>query len=402
MRILVIGGDGYLGWPTAMHFSARGHEVAVFDSGVKRRWEARLGVRPLAPIASLHERVATWKAVSGRTVQAFTGDVGDRGDIRAALRAFAPDTLVHYGEQPSAPFSMIDAEHAIETQANNVLGTLQLAFALRDLAPQAHLIKLGTMGEYGTPNIDIEEGYLDIEHNGRRDRLPFPKNPGSFYHLSKVHDSHNLMLATRLWNLRVTDLNQGVVYGTDTDETAMAPELATSFHYDAWFGTVINRFVAQATAGLPLTVYGAGGQRRAFLNIRDTLQCVELAANNPAAPGEFRVFNQFTECFTVEEIADRVAEAGRALGLAVRRQRVPNPRVESGQHYYNPKNSGLLALGLAPRRLTEGVLRDMLTWAARHAKRIDLRVIQPTVDWRRGGGLAVAEAPAGLASAGSR
>ncbi len=402
MRILVIGGDGYLGWPTAMHFSAAGHEVAVFDSGVKRRWEARLGVRALAPIASLHDRVATWKAVSGRTIHMYVGDVGDRSDIAAALRAFAPDTLIHYGEQPSAPFSMIDADHAIETQANNVLGTLQLAFAMRDLTPDAHLIKLGTMGEYGTPNIDIEEGYLDIEHNGRRDRVAFPKNPGSFYHLSKVHDSNNLMLACRLWGLRVTDLNQGVVYGTDTDETARAPELATSFHYDGWFGTVINRFVAQATAGVPLTVYGEGGQRRAFLNIRDTLQCVGLAAANPAAAGEFRVFNQFTESFSVGEIADRVVAAGRALGLSVSRQTVPNPRVESAKHYYNPKNSALLALGLAPRRLTEDVLKDMLAWAARYARRIDPRVIQPTVDWRLGGGLAVADGARGFASAGSR
>ncbi len=414
MRILVIGGDGYLGWPTAMHFSARGHDVAVFDSGVKRRWEAQLGVRPLAPIASLHERVATWKAVSGKAIQSYSGDVGDARDIRATLRDFRPDTLIHYGEQPSAPFSMIDAAHAIETQANNVLGTLQLAFAMRDLTPDAHLIKLGTMGEYGTPNIDIEEGYLEIEHNGRRDRVAFPKNPGSFYHLSKVHDSNNLILATRLWGLRVTDLNQGVVYGTDTDETGLAPELATSFHYDGWFGTVINRFVAQAVAGQPLTVYGEGGQKRAFLNIRDTLQCVEIAARNPAAPGEVRVFNQFTECFSVADIADRVTAAGSALGMAISRQTVPNPRVESAQHYYNPKNSALLALGLAPRLLTEDVLQGMLAWAARYAKRIDPRVIQPTVDWRRGGGRSrgdraenraedrAEDRAAGLASAGAR
>ncbi|HVB10999.1 MAG TPA: NAD-dependent epimerase/dehydratase family protein [Bacillota bacterium] len=399
MRLMIIGGDGYLGWPTAMHFSRQGDEVAVFDSGVKRRWEAELGAAPLGPVASLRARIAAWRAASGRTIQAYVGDVTHRDEIRAAIRDFAPAAVVHYGEQPSAPFSMIDAEHAIETQANNVLGTLQLAFALRDLAPDAHLIKLGTMGEYGTPNIDIEEGFLDIEWNGRRDRLPFPKSPGSFYHLSKVHDSHNLMLAARLWGLRVTDLNQGVVYGTDTEETRLGPQLATSFHYDAWFGTVINRFVAQAVAGVPLTVYGGGGQRRAFLNIRDTLQCVELAARHPAAPGEFRVFNQFTECFSVDELADRVVAAGRGLGLRVERQSVSNPRVEAMAHHYNPKNSGLRALGMAPRLLSTEVLGGMLAWTAAWSARIDPRVILPTVDWRRGGGSDDAATPATLTSA---
>jgi UDP-sulfoquinovose synthase len=395
MRVMVIGGDGYLGWPTAMYFSRRGHDVAVFDSGVKRRWEAELGVRPLAPIPSLRQRVEAWRQASGHAIQMFAGDVGNRDDIRTALSAFLPEAVIHYGEQPSAPFSMIDAEHAISTQANNVLGTLQLLFALRDLAPEAHLIKLGTMGEYGTPNIDIEEGYLDITHNGRRDRLPFPKSPGSFYHLSKVHDSHNLILAAKLWGLRVTDLNQGVVYGTETEESRLHPDLATSFHYDGWFGTVINRFVAQAVAGRPLTVYGEGGQRRAFLNIRDTLQCVELAASSPAEPGEVRVFNQFTECFSVGELAELVETSGREMGLDVVRQLIPNPRVESAHHYYNPKNSGLRALGMKPRRLTVEVLQGMLAWVSRFSERIDPRVIAPTVDWRSGGGLS---AVASLAS----
>src|SRR5207302_9459050 len=188
---------------------------------------------------------------------------------------------------------------AVQTQRNNVLGTLNVLHALTKYVPEAQLVKLGTMGEYGTPNIDIEEGWLDVELNGRSDRLPFPKMPGSFYHLSKVHDSHNIHFACRVWGLAATDLNQGVVYGIATDETELHPELRTSFHYDAVFGTALNRFCAQAVAGVPLTVYGAGGQKRGFLNIRDTLECVRLAAENPAERGEVRVFNQFTEVFSV-------------------------------------------------------------------------------------------------------
>jgi UDP-sulfoquinovose synthase len=381
MRILIIGGDGYLGWPTAMYFSRRHHDVAVFDSGFKRLWEAEIGVRPLVSVPPLLQRVEAWRRRTGLEIRAWEGDVADAADIHGVLAAFRPDAVIHYGEQPSAPFSMIDAEHALLTQANNVLGTLHLAFALRDEAPRAHLIKLGTMGEYGTPNIDIEEGFIDIRHNGRVDRLPFPKSPGSFYHLSKVHDSHNLMLAARLWSLAVTDLNQGVVYGTETDETSLAGDLATSFHYDACFGTVINRFVVQAAAGVPLTVYGTGEQRRAFLNIRDTLQCVELAALHPARAGEFRVFNQFTESFSVDELADRVIEAGALIGLRVEKAATANPRMEAPRHYYNPKNSALVALGMRPHHLTADVLGGMLRWALAHREDIDPAVIQPNVLW---------------------
>lgn len=387
MNILIIGGDGYLGWPTAMYFSRRGHRVAVFDNYIKRHWEEQLGVAPLEPIPQLPRRVDIWRKATGREIVVYLGDVNDRERIRAVLSEFRPDTIIHYGEQPSAPFSMIDVDHAVLTQANNVLGTLQLAFAMKELTPEAHLIKLGTMGEYGTPNIDIEEGYIDIEHNGRRDRLPFPKSPGSFYHLSKVHDSHNLMLASKLWNLRVTDLNQGVVYGTTTEETELAEGLHTSFHYDAWFGTVINRFVVQAVAGIPLSVYGAGRQKRTFLNILDTLQCVELAALHPAEAGEFRVFNQFTETFSIEELADRVVAAGAAIGLRVEKGRIPNPRQELEEHYYNPKNSALLSLGMRPRLLTEDVLVGMLRWVEARREKIDRSVVLPTTDWRTGGGL---------------
>ena len=305
MRILVLGGDGYLGWPTAMHFSRRGDDVFVVDNFTRRACHMERGTDSLTPISPLMDRVAAWRQIAGRDIGAEVMDITDFDRLRAVIKDFAPDTIVHYGEIPSAPYSMIDLPHAWETQRNNVEGTLNLLWAMHEVAPDAHLVKLGTMGEYGTPNIDIEEGYIDIEHNGRTDRMPFPKLPGSFYHLSKVHDSHNIHFACRVWGIRATDLNQGVVYGIHTDETELDDRLLTRFDYDELFGTALNRFCLQAVIGHPITVYGSGKQQRAFLNIRDTLQCVELASRNPAAAGEMRVFNQFTEAFSVHGARDR-------------------------------------------------------------------------------------------------
>jgi UDP-sulfoquinovose synthase len=278
---------------------------------------------------------------------------------------------------------MIDRKHAVFTQVNNVVGTLNLLFALREHAPDAHLVKLGTMGEYGTPNIDIEEGFIEIEHNGRKDVLPYPKQPGSFYHLSKVHDSHNIMFACRIWGTRATDLNQGVVYGTLSDEVALDEALINRFDYDEVFGTVLNRFCAEAAVGHPLTVYGKGGQTRGYLDIRDTVRCIELACLNPAAAGEFRVFNQFTEQFTVLELAHMVQAAGRKVGLNVRIDHIPDPRVEKEEHYYNAKHSKLVNLGLQPHLLSESLLDSLMGIAIKYKDRIDSSLFLPRVDWRR-------------------
>ena len=317
MRILILGGDGYLGWPTAMRFSARGHEVFIVDNFSRRRWHHEHSTDSLTPIASLGERIEAWREVTGRNIQAMIGNIDDGEFLDQVVADVLPEAVVHYGEQPSAPYSMISRRHAVNTQQTNVIGTLNLLFSLRDRVPDCHLVKLGTMGEYGTPNIDIEEGFIEIEHKGRKDTLPYPKLPGSIYHLSKVHDSHNIHFATRVWGLRATDLNQGVVYGIETDESVLDERLCTRFDYDEIFGTALNRFCVQAVIGHPLTVYGKGGQTRGYLNIRDTLQCVELAVTNPARRGEFRVFNQFTEQFTIMELAElakRSARAGRARG----------------------------------------------------------------------------------------
>ena len=385
MRVLVLGGDGYLGWPTAMYFSARGHEVTVVDNFAKRQWEFEEGVEPLFQVATLHRRVARWKDVTSRTIDLKVRDICNHRAVYTLLEEVQPQAIIHYAEQPSAPYSMQTRRTAVRTQTNNLVGTLNLLFAMRRHAPDAHLVKLGTMGEYGTPNIDIEEGYITITHNGRTDTLPFPKQPGSFYHLSKVHDSHNIAFACRLWGLAATDLNQGVVYGVDTDESLLDPQLRTSFHYDHVFGTVLNRFLVQAAADLPLTVYGAGGQTRGFLNIRDTLQCVELSVLNPAKAQEFRVFNQFTEQFSVLQVSAMVQAAGARAGLDVRVERVENPRVELEAHYYNARHSKLADLGLQPLLLTDDVMDRMLATVRAHRANVRLDTIQPTIKWVGGG-----------------
>jgi UDP-sulfoquinovose synthase len=382
MRVLILGGDGYLGWPTAMRFSGKGHEVAVVDNFARRRWVEEVGGDSLTPIVSLDERIEAWREVSGKRITSYVGDLAEDTLAADVVIDFQPDTIIHYGEQPSAPWSMRSVDHAVTTQQNNVVGSLKLLWAMRDHAPTAHLIKLGTMGEYGTPNIDIEEGFIEITHNGRTDVLPFPKMPGSLYHLSKVHDSHNIHFVCRVWGLRATDLNQGVVYGIETPEAKLDERLLTRFDYDEAFGTALNRFCVQAVVGRPLTVYGAGGQTRGFLNIVDTLQCVELTANNPAGAGEYRVFNQFTETFTVAELAEKVKQAGAEVGITVTIDSLQNPRFELEEHYYNPVHTKLPSLGLEPTLLSENLIESTLGVIQRYRDRVISDVIAPSTQWR--------------------
>jgi UDP-sulfoquinovose synthase len=379
VRILVLGGDGYLGWPTALHLSNKGHEVGVVDSCVRRQYDLEMGVDSLVPIAQLQRRVQVWKEVSGHEIACWVGDLVDPDFTHRVVREFRPDAIVHFAEQRSAPYSMIDQKHAVYTQHNNVVNTLNVLFAIAEVDPSIHLVKLGTMGEYGTPNIDIEEGFIEITHKGRTDTLPFPKNPHSFYHLSKVHDSHNIQFCCRIWGMRSTDLNQGVVYGQETEETVLHPDLATRYDYDHVFGTVLNRFIVQAVVGHPLTVYGKGGQTRGMLDIRDTLACIELALLHPPAAGEYRVFNQFSESFSVGDLAERVA----ALVPGADIEHLDDPRVEQESHYYRAAHTKLLDLGLAPHLLSEGLITSLLALVGRHQDRVDPSAIRPTVDWRR-------------------
>ncbi|MTJ13793.1 NAD-dependent epimerase/dehydratase family protein [Anabaena sp. UHCC 0187] len=383
MKVLVIGGDGYCGWATALYLSNRGYEVGILDSLVRRHWDNELGVETLTPIAPIQKRLQRWQDLTSKSIDLFIGDITNYEFLHKALHEFQPTAIVHFGEQRSAPFSMIDREHAVLTQVNNVVGTLNLLYIMREDFPDCHLVKLGTMGEYGTPNIDIEEGYITIEHNGRKDTLPYPKQPGSMYHLSKVHDSHNIHFACRVWGLRATDLNQGIVYGVLTEETGMDELLINRLDYDGVFGTALNRFCIQATVGHPLTVYGKGGQTRGLLDIRDTVRCIELAIANPAEPGEFRVFNQFTELFSVGDLAMMVKKAGNALGLNVDINHIDNPRVEKEEHYFNAKNTKLLDLGLQPHLLSDSLLDSLLNFAVKYQHRVDHKQILPKVSWHR-------------------
>ncbi len=382
MRILILGGDGYLGWPQSLYLSNLGHDVAIYDNFMRRYFDLERGFQSLIPIYSLHDRISAWKEASGRHIQLYNGDTMDYEALSRVFQVFQPEAIVHFAEQRSAPYSMIDRKHAVFTQTNNVIGTLNVLYAMKEFVPNSHLVKLGTMGEYGTPNIDIEEGFIEIHHNGRSDVLPYPKQPGSFYHLTKVHDSHNIMFCCKIWGLRATDLNQGIVYGIETDETALDERLVTRFDYDQIYGTALNRFCVQAVAGYPLTIYGDGQQTRGYINLRDTIRCIELSIASPPEEGEYRVFNQFTEQFSLAELAEAVAEQSQSFGLEAQIKHLPNPRVEAEQHYYNARHTKLVELGLEPHLLSSSVLASLMENIIKHKAKIDRSLILPTVNWR--------------------
>ena len=383
MKIMVLGGDGYLGWPTSCYLSKRGHEILSIDNFSKKKIENENGVCSILSTLTIQEKVKNWNINNKNKINFEICDLLNHRSIYSKLEQFKPDVIIHYAEQPSAPYSMKDRSSAYFTQMNNVMGNLNLLFGIKKYCPQAHLIKLGTMGEYGTPNIDIEEGWLDINHNGRKDRLLFPKKPGSFYHLSKVHDTNNIEFACRLWDLRCTDLNQGVVYGCETEELKEYPdEMGVSFHYDDIFGTVINRFVSQSVTSKKLTVYGEGHQKRGFLNINDTLRCVELSINNPAEIGEFRVFNQYTETFSINELAQITLSACEDIDKKIEVLNLENPRFEQAEHYYNPKNSGLISLGLKPINLDKSLIKNMILKLEKYSEEIDQNKFLPSLKWK--------------------
>ncbi|MBP8646384.1 MAG: NAD-dependent epimerase/dehydratase family protein [Syntrophobacteraceae bacterium] len=381
MRVLIMGGDGYLGWPTAMHLTARGHEVAVADNYLRRRLCREEDVEPLFEVPNLMERCALWEKVSGFRVRPFIGDLTEWDFVAEVFQQYTPEAVIHYAEQPAAPYSMLNRRAATLTLRNNLMTTANLIFAVREFASSAHIIKLGTMGEYGTPNIDIEEGWIEIEHKGRRDKFLFPRQTGSLYHTTKIMDTDLLWFYVRMWGIRVTDLMQGPVYGLTTDENEADERLFPFFNYDELFGTVLNRFLVQAVAGHPLTVYGKGGQTRGYLNIRDTLQCVHLSLENPPAGGELRIFNQFVETFSVNQLAEKVQRVGTSMGLSVRISHVENPRKESEEHYYNPTHTGLIELGLEPHYLTDEILGQIIETILRFKGNIQEHKFLRKVRW---------------------
>ncbi len=383
MRIIILGGDGYLGWPTAMRFAATGWDVLAVDNYLRRNIARETSSEPLVEAPNLVDRAKAFEAVTGKKIQVEIGDCADYRFMERIFRDFQPDCCIHYAEQPSAPYSMKGYEEARLTLDNNLAATFNTIWAVKEAAPDCHIIKLGTMGEYGTPPIDIEEGFIDITHNGREGRFLFPRQAGSLYHTTKVLDTDLIWFYVRTYGVRVTDLMQGPVYGLSTEEADLDARLLPNFHYDDIFGTVVNRFLVQAVAGIPLTVYGKGGQVRGYLNLKDTLQCVELAADNPPAAGEMRIFNQFTETFSVNELAEHVKTAGAEVGLDVEIKSIPNPRKELEDHYYNPKHTGLLDLGLKPNYMTTEVLVAMLRQVIARKDAIVPERVLPRVSWNK-------------------
>ena len=381
MKIFIAGGDGYLGWPTAMNLSANGHEILVADNYLRRNMSREEDVESLYEVPNLIDRSRLWQEKTGKKIYVRIGNLADWDFISTIFKEFSPDAIVHYAEQPSAPYSMLNRKAALLTMNNNLNVTGNIIFAVREFVPEAQIVKIGTMGEYGTPNIDIEEGWIDIDHKGRTHKFLYPRQAGSLYHTTKIMDTDLLWFYVRMWGLRVTDLMQGPVYGLFTKETQDDERLLPFFNYDELFGTIVNRFVVQAVIGYPLTVYGKGGQTRGYLNIIDTLNCVRLSLENPAKKGELRIFNQLTQTFSVNELAQIIVKAGEAIGLDVNIQTIKNPRKEMEEHYYNPTYTGLIELGLKPHFLTQDVLIDMMYFVIKHKANIEEHKIFRGTKW---------------------
>lgn len=381
MKVLILGADGYLGWPTSMYFSQMGHEIVGVDNYFKRNAAIELDCEPLIPTPNLKQKAKIWEKVTGKRIKVYIGDITNYQFLLSLFKEFRPEVVIHYAEQPSAPYSMMNQDKAAFTVRNNLISTLNISFAVKEVVPECHIIKLGTMGEYGTPNIDIEEGWIEIEYNGRKDKFLFPRQASSLYHTTKIQDTDMLWFYVRTWGLRVTDLMQGPVYGISTDEADIDERLMPNFHYDELFGTVLNRFIVQAVVGYPLTVYGNGSQIRGYINIKDTMQCVYLSAMQPAKQGELRVFNQVTETFSVNELAEKVVKVGKILGYNVEANHIENPRKEKEDHYYNPKYTGLFQFGLKPHYLTDDLLELMFRVIGKYKDRINTEAVFRGIRW---------------------
>jgi UDP-sulfoquinovose synthase len=375
MKVLIAGIDGYIGWALAYRLHERGHTVFGIDNLQRRRNVELMKSCSAIPILVAHERQqrAPFEVQHMDLCDIHRSGIGKEMIEEA-------DAVVDLAEQPSAAWSMRGVEELLATNANNTGGTLALLWAMRR-SPETHLVKLGTMGEYGTPNIEITEGPIEVEFRGRSDRLPFPKQPGSMYHASKCADSLYVQLACKCWGLRSTDVMQGVVYGSRGEWDAPDPLRQTRVDTDEAFGTVVHRFCAQAVAGLPLTVYGAGGQTRGYLPLRDSLTCLTLAIENPPEAGEYRIFNQFDRCYSVAHIAQAVIEAAGMLGLDARAESVPNPRIELEEHFYEPESVALQRLGYEPTGTLGGDVRQIMEDMLPHREALNTRLRRPEIRW---------------------
>ncbi|MEM1599731.1 MAG: UDP-sulfoquinovose synthase [Sulfolobaceae archaeon] len=386
MKVLILGVDGYLGWALALRLAKRGHEVIGVDNLYTRNAVREVGSDSAFPLPDPEERISIAKKILDVNIGFYKADVKDFDTLHNIIKTHKPDTIVHFAEQRSAPYSMIDVNHANYTFINNITGTINLIYSIIKVDPTIHILKMGTMGEYGTPNYDIlESAFVDVEIKGKKDRIPFPKWANSWYHWSKVYDSYNLMWANQVWNLTITDIMQGPVYGTRTEEI-IDEGLRTRFDFDEVWGTVVNRYCVEAILGLPLTPYGKGGQTRGFISLEDSMQALTLLIENPPNQGEYRVVNQIHEVYSVGQIAQMVKEVGEALSLKIEIQNIKNPRVEKEEHYYNVETKILPSLGFKPKKKMKDEIKFMLEDLIPYKSRLEKfkHVILPKTDWRKG------------------
>jgi UDP-sulfoquinovose synthase len=390
-RVLILGIDGYIGWALANYLLAQPdkYKVCGVDDLSRRNLVHHIGGDSLTPILPFSSRDNYLRHQRGFIDSVAKIDISEYYHISSVLHEFKPDVIVHLAEQPSAPFSMRSPRDSINTQENNILGTLSLLWAIRSDCPDAHLIKLGTMGEYGTPNCNIPEGEIpefpcapaEIENVPcPMQGLMFPRSPGSFYHLSKVHDTYNIIFACKTWGLTSTDIMQGVVFGVRIGNEAS--NLLTRFDYDEYFGTVINRFCVQSLCNIPLTIYGSGKQVRGYLPLKDSIQCLTIAIDNPPAKGEYRTLNQFENIYSINDLAGEVLDAASYLGIDSKTQHLPNPRTEADSHYYNPEHQKLFDLGYVPTTDIRAEIIKLINDLIPFKDRIIKEHILPTTTWR--------------------
>ena len=385
MRIFIAGMDGYIGWPLCLKQLSLGNEVCGIDNFSRRKNVEEMNSHSALPILSMEERIKLLKKRYGDKVEFYEGDLLDPKFTDDVLKKFQPDVIVHLAEQPSAPYSMIDQEHNVYTQKNNVIGNLNLLHSMHRHTPKAHLVKLGTMGEYGyDPGLEIPEGFFEIEFRGKKATLPYPRLAGSWYHWTKVHDSNNIMFACKLWGIKSTDIMQAIVYGTKISEIENE-NFFTRFDFDEAFGTVINRFCAEAVIGYPITVHGIGGQTRGFLALADSIKCISLLIDNPPDPKEYRVVNQFDEQHSVMELAKLVKNVGDKKGLSVEVKSKENPRLESEKNYYKADHNKLKELGFKKTREMDEEIGIMLDDLIKYKDRIEGKkeVIEKNIRWQR-------------------